>query len=547
MLQHIEVSNFILIDHLSLPVSEGMTVMTGETGAGKSILLGALSAALGGRLSAKSVLKDDRKKAVIEVSIRVKDSVRAEFDTLDVDYAQDTVFRRELLPSGKSRCFINDTPVKAADLARIAGTFIDINSQSDSGLLHRIGQQMELIDAFATVSKEKKNYTEAYQHLLALQQERRALEAMGASDDIDYLTFVVNEMKSFSIEPGEYERLEDELIRAKSLREDQAKFESLLDKIGQAGGALDGLFEVEAALLKIAEKSDAFEAYTATLQQSISSLQALERAAKDTLSNEVSAEELDELRKRKSQIDGLVRKHRVASAEALMEKRAGLMEKLEMLQNKESQLKRIEKELVTAMTEVENTAAALHEKRKKAATKIQKAFATYLERVDLPKARLELAWEATEPSPHGCYKPVFLFAANPGSALEPLNKVASGGEQSRVKLALKAVLGKHASLSAQVFDEIDTGISGSTAEKVGGLMKELAQTQQIITITHLPQVAAAGSAHWKVSKTQTADSTVSTVQSLDHSERISEVARMLSGAKITDAAKNQAEVLLNAL
>ncbi len=547
MLQHIEVSNFILIDHLSLPVSSGMTVMTGETGAGKSILLGALSAALGGRLSAKSVLKDSSKKAVIELMIRVKEELRDEFEHLDVDYAEDTVFRRELLPSGKSRCFINDTPVKAADLARIAGTFIDINSQSDAGLLHRIGQQMELIDAFATVKKEKGHYADAYRAFTRLTKELEALKELGAADDLDYLTFVVNEMKSFSIEPGEYERLEDELIRAKAHREDQSKFETLLSKIGQAGGALDALFEVEAALLKIAENSDAYETFTSELQASISSLQNLERTAKNTLSNEISAEELDELRKRKSQIDGLVRKHRVGSAEELMEKRAALIEKLETLQNKETEIARLEQELTGAVTSLREAAEALHRKRKKASAKIQKAFATYLERVDLPKARLELDWEEIEPSAYGYYKPVFLFAANPGSGMEPLHKVASGGEQSRVKLALKAVLGQHASLSAQIFDEIDTGISGSTAEKVGGLMKELAQTQQIITITHLPQVAAAGSAHWKVSKTQTKTDTVSNVRTLEQDERISEIARMLSGSKITEAAKNQAEVLLNAL
>jgi DNA repair protein RecN (Recombination protein N) len=547
MLQHIEVSNFILIDHLSLPVSSGMTVMTGETGAGKSILLGALSAALGGRLSAKSVLKDSSKKAVIELMIRVKEELRDEFEHLDVDYAEDTVFRRELLPSGKSRCFINDTPVKAADLARIAGTFIDINSQSDAGLLYRIGQQMELIDAFATVKKEKGHYADAYRAFTRLTQELEALKELGAADDLDYLTFVVNEMKSFSIEPGEYERLEDELIRAKAHREDQSKFETLLSKIGQAGGALDALFEVEAALLKIAENSDAYETFTSELQASISSLQNLERTAKNTLSNEISAEELDELRKRKSQIDGLVRKHRVGSAEELMEKRAALIEKLETLQNKETEIARLEQELTSAVVSLREAAEALHSKRKKASAKIQKAFATYLERVDLPKARLELDWEEIEPSAYGCYRPVFLFAANPGSGLEPLHKVASGGEQSRVKLALKAVLGQHASLSAQIFDEIDTGISGSTAEKVGGLMKELAQTQQIITITHLPQVAAAGSAHWKVSKSQTKTDTVSNVRTLEQDERISEIARMLSGSKITDAAKNQAEVLLNAL
>lgn len=545
MLQHIEISNFILIHRLSLAVSNGMTVMTGETGAGKSILLGALGAALGDRLSAKSVLKDPSKKAVIELTIKVSEELKEEFEALDIDYAVDTVFRRELLPSGKSRCFINDTPVKATDLARFAGSFIDINSQSESGLLHRVGQQMELIDAFANATKERKAYLSVFDRYTAICGELKRLEELGQNDDLDYLRFVVNELKNVHIEEGEYESIEDQLLQAKTLKENLDQFESLHGLLNKDGGALDQIYSVENALNKIIASQSSFEKYLPSLAEIISTLTDLAKITKDSMNTGFDGGELEALKERKRSIDAMVRKHRVLTPEDLMDKKSSLVEKLEQLENKEKELERLSKELTRVQSELEEKAELLHAKRVKATTKIQKAFATYLERVDLPKARLEMTWVKVTASLHGTYKPIFMFAANPGSALEPLHKVASGGEQSRIKLALKAVLGKHAALSTQIFDEIDTGISGSTAEKVGALMKELADNQQIITITHLPQVAAAGNTHWKVIKNQLENDTTSEVNPLSKAQRVNEIARLLSGTKVTEAAKNQAKVLLN--
>lgn len=547
MLQHIEISNFILIHQLSLPVSDGMTVMTGETGAGKSILLGALTAALGGRLAAKSVLKDPTKKAVIELTIKVSEELKVEFESLDIDFAPETVFRRELLPTGKSRCFINDTPVKAADLARFAGTFIDINSQSDSGLLHRIGQQMELIDAFANATKENKSYLFEFERYTSTKAQLKQLQELGQNDDLDYLRFVVNELKNIHIEEGEYEAIEDQLFQAKTLKQNAELFETLHSLLNQDGGALDQMYSIENALSKIITSHSPFERFVPGLEQSITVLTDLLKSTKESMNTGFDETELETLKERKRTVDAMVRKHRVLSPEELMQKKIGLLEKLEQLENKEKELERLSKQLVEIEKELQHKAELLHQKRTKASENIQKAFTTYLERVDLPKARLELTWEKIPASVYGTYKPVFMFAANPGSAMEPLHKVASGGEQSRIKLALKAVLGKHAALSTQIFDEIDTGISGSTAEKVGGLMKELAENQQIITITHLPQVAAAGKKHWKVVKNQLEKDTNSEVIPLNGEQRVAEIARLLSGSKVTEAAKKQAKVLLNPL
>jgi DNA repair protein RecN (Recombination protein N) len=256
--------------------------------------------------------------------------------------------------------------------------------------------------------------------------------------------------------------------------------------------------------------------------------------------------ELSLLEERLRRIKDLIRKHRVLTADELVQKQRDIEDRLEHMRLRETKLAELESEVVKVEGQLVQIGESLHSKRIEAGKVIEKMLLDYLERVDLPKAHLKLNWEShSNPTKSGLYKPVFMFSANPGKLMEPLHKVASGGEQSRVKLALKAVLGEYSQLSCQIFDEIDTGISGSTAERIGSLMKTMAKSQQIIAITHLPQVAAAGTEHWKVMKQQDENDTVSTVQILSAEERIEEVARLMSGQKITDVAKKQAQALLS--
>ena len=546
MLKRLRIQNFILIDQLDLPILAGMTAMTGETGAGKSILLGALGAALGQRLSAKAVLKDKGSKAIIELELTLPKHLEAEFQSKDIDFDVHSVFRRELLPNGKSRAFINDTPVKSSDLAYFAGQFIDINSQSDSGLLTDVAKQIELIDSFVAVDEEREEYNKIYTALRAVLIEQKLLIEQADTSDLDYLEFLYHELDKANVKPGEYQEIEELIRLNKNASDFNEQYNELATLIGGESNLLDQLFTVESKLARLATKDSSTEPLLEQLLEIISHTQAIEREILNRIAAAELTVDVDALIDRKHQIDGLIRKHRVIDAEALVVKFDALGAQIKSIKDKDSLLKQLKAEQINLEAALKTAGTKLHAKRLESTQFIQNALIGYLSDVDLPKAKIELIWQEQSPTAVELYKPQFMFSANPGSPLEPLNKVASGGEQSRVKLALKAALGKHVTLSCQVFDEIDTGISGATAEKVGNLMSELAERQQIITITHLPQVASKGTTHWLISKTSTDTTTESSVNVLTDEARVDELARMLSGAKITQAAKNQAEALLKA-
>ena len=546
MLKRLRIQNFILIDQLDLPILAGMTAMTGETGAGKSILLGALGAALGQRLSAKAVLKDKGAKAIIELELTLPKHLETEFQSKDIDFDVHSVFRRELLPNGKSRAFINDTPVKSSDLAYFAGQFIDINSQSDSGLLTDVAKQIELIDSFVAADAEREEYNKIYTALKAILIEQKLLIEQADTSDLDYLEFLYHELDKANVKPGEYEEIEELIRLNKNASDFNEQYNELAALIGGESNLLDQLFTVESKLARLATKDSSTEPLLEQLLEIISQTQAIEREILNRIAAAELTVDVDALIDRKHQIDGLIRKHRVIDAEALVVKFDALGAQIKSIKDKDSLLKQLKAEQINLEAALKTAGTKLHAKRLESTQFIQNALIGYLSDVDLPKAKIELIWQEQSPTAVGLYKPQFMFSANPGSPLEPLNKVASGGEQSRVKLALKAALGKHVTLSCQVFDEIDTGISGATAEKVGNLMSELAERQQIITITHLPQVASKGTTHWLISKTSTDTTTESSVNVLTDEARVDELARMLSGAKITQAAKNQAEALLKA-
>jgi DNA repair protein RecN (Recombination protein N) len=546
MLKRLRIQNFILIDQLDLPILAGMTAMTGETGAGKSILLGALGAALGQRLSAKAVLKDKGAKAIIELELTLPKHLETEFQSKDIDFDVHSVFRRELLPNGKSRAFINDTPVKSSDLAYFAGQFIDINSQSDSGLLTDVAKQIELIDSFVAADAEREEYNMIYTALKAILIEQKLLIEQADTSDLDYLEFLYHELDKANVKPGEYEEIEELVRLNKNASDFNEQYNELAALIGGESNLLDQLFTVESKLARLATKDSSTEPLLEQLLEIISQTQAIEREILNRIAAAELTVDVDALIDRKHQIDGLIRKHRVIDAEALVVKFDALGAQIKSIKDKDSLLKQLKAEQINLEAALKTAGTKLHAKRLESTQFIQNALIGYLSDVDLPKAKIELIWQEQSPTAVGLYKPQFMFSANPGSPLEPLNKVASGGEQSRLKLALKAALGKHVTLSCQVFDEIDTGISGATAEKVGNLMSELAERQQIITITHLPQVASKGTTHWLISKTSTDTTTESSVNVLTDEARVDELARMLSGAKITQAAKNQAEALLKA-
>lgn len=544
MLEKIRIQNFILIDSLELPINKGMTVMTGETGAGKSILLGALGAALGNRMSSTKVLKDTSKKAVIELECRISEDLKDEFESRDLDFEALTVFRRELLPNGKSRSFINDTPAKLSDLNAIAGLFIDINSQSDSGVLVDSERQISLIDSFGVKPESVTGYLNLYSKWVSCKYEIKSLTEEKSDEDLDYLKFLLNELERADVFSGEEEQLESTLKSSKLDHMRLAEFEQLNGLMQNENGILDLLFSLENSVQKLSDDSD-FSDLLETVSSTITSLQAGAKLIQRKLDNASMDIDVSELEARLTRINELLRKHRVVNSDALVEKQLKLKAQIERIEHKTEKLDQLNKEQSQLESDLHKVSEIIHKERVKCTKVIEGKLQNALIQLDLPHARLSLEWQKLDvPRFYGMYKPVFMFTANPGKASEPLHKVASGGEQSRVKLALKAVLGEHSKLSCQIFDEIDTGISGSTAEKVGQLMNELARNQQIITITHLPQVAAIGTYHWKVEKNQDSQETSTHVQILDNPQRIEELARMLSGATVSEAAKKQAQALL---
>lgn len=544
-MRSIYIKNFILIDELHLDITSGLTVLTGETGAGKSILLGALNAGLGKRISSKNLLKQDDQKAVVEIVLDIDDSLRDAFETLEVDYETRSTFRREILPSGKTRCFVNDTPTKASALQEITAHLVDINSQKDEGLIHRPVEQLDLIDSFVSFNGEKERYKEKYIEYRRVVLAINELENIGPSEDLDYLKFVHEELSKNPVTQEQYLELEEEILRAKSIRNEQSSYEKASAILNDENGLLDQLYSLESALMS-ASNDETLIAQLELVRNSIAEIKSVERAISSGLNDTISESEYNSLLQEKSSIDALVKKHRVLTVEELRHKRESIGERIATLENKDHELGRLSKLKSQLEDELQELGEHMQTMRLAASAEIEGTLNEYLERVDLPKAKLELAWSKGSISAHGLYLPNLLFAANPGSAMQPLSKVASGGEQSRVKLALKAVLGQDSGLSTQIFDEIDTGISGSTAEKVGVLMKQMSANQQIIAITHLPQVAALGDVHLLVSKSQEVNSTTSNVVPLSLKEREQEIARMLSGENITEAAKNQAKTLLKA-
>ena len=545
MLRTIYIKNFILIDELHLDFTRGLTVLTGETGAGKSILLGALNAGLGKRISSKGILKDPTKKGVVEITIDIEEHLKDAFEGLQLDFEPISTFRREILPGGKTRCFVNDTPTKASALQDITGHLVDINSQKDEGLIHRPLEQLSLIDSFVEFRDEQKNYEEKFIEYRRVTLAIKELESIGPSEDLDYLKFVFEELNGSPVTQEQYISLEESILRAKSIRNEQVSYEKASGILSSENGLLDQLYSLESALMQ-ASDDETLQNQLEQVRNIIADIKGVERAISKGLNETISESEFNALLKEKSNIDALVKKHRVLTVEELEVKREAIRERISLLENKDEELIRLNDLRERLLVDLDALGNDMHLLRKSASDQIEQTLSEYLVRVDLPKARLQLSWNQTSFGKYGKYLPELLFAANPGSNMQPLSKVASGGEQSRVKLALKAVLGRDSGLSTQLFDEIDSGISGSTAEKIGTLMREMSVNQQIITITHLPQVAAKGDVHLLVSKSQQVDSTTSNVVPLSSKEREQEIARMLSGENISQAAKNQAKTLLNA-
>ena len=548
MIKHIYVKNYALIKELRLDLAPGFTTLTGETGAGKSILLGALGLVLGNRADVKA-LADEQQKCIVEAHFEISDLHLASFfQENELDFETVCILRREILPSGKTRAFVNDTPVLLDVLKDLGERLVDIHSQHDSLLLMNASFQLEMLDTLSGNESERKDYLEAFQKLSGLKPKRETLLAkLDEKRDTEYLQFLVDELEAARITAGEEETIESELKVLRHAEEIQVN-------VGAAANLLQDEYAVLPRLREAIKHIEAVSSYLPDAGQLLERLRSTEIELKDLAidleirATEVSLDEerLNTLEARNNALQILMQKHRVLDTQALLDKLKAMSDELYLATAGANELARLDAEIISGTQVVLKQGEALSTTRKKTAHLLEKQVGEYLERLQLIGARLNVSLDNAAPKASGTDQITLLFTANLGSKPQPLGKVASGGELSRVMLALKAILAQTKSLPAIIFDEIDSGISGETANRVADILSEMGQSMQVLAITHLPQIAARGKNQLQVSKANMNGATVTQISTLSKTERVEEIARLLSGAQISEAARKTAEELLSA-
>jgi len=547
MICEIYVSNYALIKELRLKIPNGFSTITGETGAGKSILLGALGLVLGNRADVKALNNPDE-KCVVEVTFNIKNlNIQSFFAENELDFAEETILRREILPSGKSRAFVNDTPVLLDVIKELGEHLVDIHSQHDSILLMNSAFQLQLIDALAQNDKARADYAISYQKYNALLRQREELQRnLEQKTDTDYLQFLCDELENARIVAGEELEAEEQLKQLRHADDIQKALATAFSSLNNDFAAIQQVHEA----YKSAENAAKFLADAHVIAQRLLSVEIELKDIADELEQRaatifVDDEKLQQTEERLGLINHLMHKHRLASTEELISVADSLSAKLHAALHGEKALLEIEQKINSALQEVKKEGEKLSTTRKQTVKKLEAEAAAYLKRLQFAQGTLVVAVSPISvPNATGLDQVQFLFAANVGIKPMPVNKVASGGELSRIMLALKAILSQTRSLPAIIFDEIDAGISGETAQRVADILKEMGQKMQVLAITHLPQIAARGGSHFIVKKKIQNGTTVSEITLLSAEERVNEIARLLSGATISEAAKTTAQELL---
>ena len=550
MITSLSIKNYALIEKLAIDFSKGFSIITGETGAGKSIILGAMGLVLGKRADLTS-LKNKEEKCVIEAYFDIsKYNLQSFFEANDLDYENETIIRREILPSGKSRAFINDSPVNLQELQDLSLFLIDIHSQQQTQELSDEGVQFKIIDAIADNQAEiqsyqaiLKSYKEDKSHLNSLLKKQAE-----SIKEQEYNTFLLNELVAAQLKSGEQEQLEadfEKLNNVETIKEAVDKSLALTNE--EQIGALANLKEIKNSLQRIAS----FAPEYASLLERITSLVIELDDISDELTNCSEKlindpEQLDLISQKLQLIFNLQKKHQVTTVDELLVIQNTLETTLFELGNLESDIATLTQSIQDKANQLDALALAIHQKRTDAVPVLANQLITILDPLGMPNVRFNIEIKDTESyHQNGKDEIQFLFSANKGTDFGLLKKVASGGEMSRIMLAVKAILARYSKLPTLIFDEIDTGVSGEIAIRMGEIMKEMSQTMQIFAITHLPQIAAKGNAHFKVFKSTIGDDTQSELKLLNTEERVLEIAQMLSGAVVSDSALNHAKSLLN--
>lgn len=549
MLQNLNISNYALIERSNIEFDEGMSVITGETGAGKSIMLGALGLLLGERADVQ-VLQNKEQKCIVEASFDIsKYDLKPVFEAEDVDYDDNTIIRREILPTGKSRAFVNDQPVNVSFLKQLGVKLIDIHSQHQNLLLSDSSFHLNIVDAVAQSDKELSDYRSVYKEYSALLAKEKSMvdDNTRLQRDLDYLQFQLKELQDLKLvenEDVELEMEQEKLANAEDIKMQLAESVNLLD--GSDMAVVPALKQLTNTISKI----DRF------LPQDTNASQRIESARIDiedllrTFSTvcdslDVDPQRLEYVDSRLNAIYSLEKKHHVDNVNALIVLREDLSQKVGLITNFDEQLEDHRKEIAALSQKLQNVADVLSVKRQSVFSVIQQYVEAHLHDMGMRNAVFVVGHSRTDDYSNAGNDDIhFLFAANLGGKPTDISKVASGGEMSRVMLSIKSLLSKSMNLPTIIFDEVDTGVSGDVADKMGGIMTLMSDNMQVIAITHLPQVAAKGRRHYQVYKEDTADSTVSHIRSLSEDERVTEIAKMLSGSRISDAAIQNAKELL---
>ena len=550
MLQQLYIKNFTLIDELNIELYPGFSVITGETGAGKSIILGAIGLLLGQRADSKSI-KQGADRCVIEAHFNLsRYDLKPFFEENDIEYDDnDTIIRRELTAAGKSRAFINDTPVALTMLKELGDQLMDIHSQHQNLLLNKQDFQLNVVDIltnnYAELETYQKCFSDYQQKTKELSQLREEIERN--RQNADFLQFQYTELDNANLVEGELEELEqqsDTLSHAEDIKTALYEADSALNgdeknvvsQLKTAYNALSGISKVMPATEELTERLDSCRIELKDIAEEVGQL--LEHTDFDPA-------ELENINNRLDQLYSLEKKYHVESIHELISLRDDLKEKLSNIENSDEAVSDLEKEVSRLKNLCTQHAEAISKKRRATAQHMRTQLAQRLEALGMPHARFDISITQTELGKNGQDNVAFLFSANTSTPLQPVSQVASGGEIARVMLSLKAMISGAVKLPTIIFDEIDTGVSGKIAEKMAQIMQEMGRTErQVISITHLPQIAALGSHHYRVSKEETKDGTVSHMTELNNEERITEIAQMLSGSNITKEAIANAKQLL---
>lgn len=552
MLKHISIRNYALIESVEVDFTSGFSVITGETGHGKSVFLGAVSMLLGQRSDVKAI-REGADKCIIEGCFDISGfGLQPFFEENEIDYDDECIVRRELTASGRSRVFVNDTPVGVTQLKEIGAKLIDIHSQHQNLLIADKNYQLSVLDTLADDKLLLDRYSKEYNAYLSLVREieRMKEELEKSRRDEEWLRFQMNELESASLKEGELEELEQEVQELSHSEEIQAALYGACNAIDsdERGSLLTALRDASSALSRIASHYGAAEELSERLESNYIELkdccsEMMQRAERV----QFAPDRLEFVERRIALIYDLQKKHRVATVGELIALYNDISVRLERISCGDDDIKDAEKQLSALRAGMADIAGELTEKRRQSAERLKNDITAILVNLGMPMIRFEVDMKKTSDfTSNGVDSVNFLFSANSSSAPQPLCDVASGGEMSRVMLALKSLIASQRNQPTLIFDEVDTGVSGAIAERMGRLMQQMGgANRQVLSITHLPQVAALGVNHYKVYKEETEKGTITNMIKLDQQERVREIAQMMSGEQLTDAAIENASLLLS--